>query len=466
MFKSSFILLIIVACILMACAKANDPVGAAATLSLSVESVVEDDNHNAVITWNANNEVGCDGYNVLRALSSNYYTARKINSILIACDQNGTYTYADTDTEISEKYYYWVEGIADGITYTSSFKSLYMMDGDTLMIAQAYPAVGEVLHITTSDDYVVTAEDECGISIFNKDSGALIYHGAEYNNGSYLQETREVSLLDTVLFIYNSNGAQRKFTMLSVADPTNPVFMGNHTGDTPSVSAFHIKENNLNNSEYPVVAFPYFATYLNNNSQTVQLEGHYVFGATGTFINVLGVERHDAGRLTDFYSEGDRYYITAQQAGLLVMDIIYENNQFSTDYVDVASINTPGRALALTYHDNYLYIADRQAGLQVVNISDRDNPQLLPASARSTSGYAQSLDADGNWLIIASGGGGVYLFDITDREDPMLIDRLDISEVGYAYGAYFDELTNDIFVSSRDMGALRLTINVDAPTVR
>jgi hypothetical protein len=58
--------------------------------------------------------------------------------------------------------------------------------------------------------------------------------------------------------------------------------------------------------------------------------------------------------------------------------LLFIPNHLSGQTIEfVSNINTPGEPHGIFVSDNYAYIADRDSGLQVVNISDLQNPFIV-----------------------------------------------------------------------------------------
>jgi len=130
--------------------------------------------------------------------------------------------------------------------------------------------------------------------------------------------------------------------------------------------------------------------------------------------------------------------IAAQQRGLAIYS--------RTNQQMLSELAVPGEATAVKVSGNYAYVASRQGGFWIVDITNPAFPVLK--GGYDTTGYATTVDLKDNLAVVSSGGGGVYVFDISNPDSPILIEAL--TSAGYTNNAVF---YNDmIVVSSRDNG--------------
>jgi hypothetical protein len=113
------------------------------------------------------------------------------------------------------------------------------------------------------------------------------------------------------------------------------------------------------------------------------------------------------------------------------------------------SYNTPGLAMGVAVDGDYAYVADENAGLQVIDISDPGNPSS--AGSYNTSGTALAVTIDGDYAYVADGAYGLQVIDISDPTIPSLAGNYDTP--GSAYGvavsgdyAYVADATSGLLV--------------------
>lgn len=122
---------------------------------------------------------------------------------------------------------------------------------------------------------------------------------------------------------------------------------------------------------------------------------------------------------------GDTAFVAAGEAGLQVVDV--------SDRVHpavVAGLDTDGVAIDVRVVGRFAYLADGAAGLKIVDINDPLHPQLV--GALDTPGVAQDLKVQGGFAYIADGAAGVVIVDVTDPANPIM--RGQLHDIGTARG--------------------------------
>lgn len=295
---------------------------------------------------------------------------------------------------------------------------------DILEIEHIYQTTGYARDAYISDSLICIAEDQAGFSIYDRNNDTLICH----YYGS-IENARLISVVEekSLLFVYDRYGTHagiRNFDISNLSNPTENIPI---TGR--NIEAMKCFANVWGSIDI-------YAT-VDNKYLYGPYDGYYWYSNTFYLPNSL----------FGFDLDSSYTYITGEQRGLYIADV---NNG---DTISVA--DTPGRALAVKVVGDYAYIADREAGLQVIDISDVENPELVYSF--DTSGLAQSVDVEEDYLVVGSGGGGLYLFDVSDKANPEFLDRIDNSEIiGYTYKAFLSNM--EVFAATR-IGVVKLKIN-------
>jgi hypothetical protein len=107
----------------------------------------------------------------------------------------------------------------------------------------------------------------------------------------------------------------------------------------------------------------------------------------------------------------------------------------------VGNYDTSGKAWGVQIVGNYAYVADRESGLQIIDISNPTNPTFK--SNYNTSGWARYIQIVGNYAYVANGYSGLQIIDISNPTNPTFKgnyntsgDANDVQIVGsYAYVA-------------------------------
>jgi hypothetical protein len=89
----------------------------------------------------------------------------------------------------------------------------------------------------------------------------------------------------------------------------------------------------------------------------------------------------------------------------------------------VGSIDTPGTAIQVAVSGTYLYVADDNAGLQVIDVTDPENPEIV--GVVDTPGAAYDVVISGNHAYVADHGAGLQVIDITIPASPQIVGSVD-----------------------------------------
>ena len=293
-----------------------------------------------------------------------------------------------------------------------------------LTLEYLYPSEGYAMDTFVTDEYVYIAEDQAGFSIHDRNADTLItrFYG-DIENARLIQAVEE----DSTLFVYDVYGSPAAIMVYDIRDYNNPQTKPNITGQTGGIEDF--------------------TCYLSASGETQVIWTHENKIRYGTYNDIwMGSFSYNLpNAVKGFDYDSTYYYIAGDERGVYVLD--RETGEF------VANIDTPGKARSVKLHNNFLYIVAREAGLQVIDVSDPQEPILV--YQYDTSGYAQGIDAYGNYLAVASGGGGIYLFDIYNPARPEYKDRIDNQIIGYTYDVVVKGTT--LFVATR-FGVYRIFI--------
>jgi hypothetical protein len=122
-----------------------------------------------------------------------------------------------------------------------------------------------------------------------------------------------------------------------------------------------------------------------------------------------------------FQSEvmGDIAYIANSDAGLTVMDVSDRSNP-----ILVESIPTGlwAKDVIISPDSQYLYVADFYSGVLTFSLSDPLHPVLVNTTSAEPDTGAHSLALYGNTLFLAIYGWEFNTFDITNPANPVLLD--------------------------------------------
>lgn len=116
---------------------------------------------------------------------------------------------------------------------------------------------------------------------------------------------------------------------------------------------------------------------------------------------------------------GSYAFVAERTAGLLVVDITDPAMPTLTGTLSTASGATQDVAVA----GEYAYVADYTTGLLVVNIVNPANPTLT--GTYNTLGYAYGVTLWGHYALVADGTAGLLVIDIANPANPTLVGTCD-----------------------------------------
>ena len=90
-----------------------------------------------------------------------------------------------------------------------------------------------------------------------------------------------------------------------------------------------------------------------------------------------------------------------------------------------AVVDTPGSALDVAISEHYAYVADKNGGLQIIDVSDPAQPQ--PVASVTTPGAANSVAVYGSYALVADGMAGVQIYNISNPLAPQPYAELSVA---------------------------------------
>ena len=173
----------------------------------------------------------------------------------------------------------------------------------------------------------------------------------------------------------------------------------NESGDWDTIQVYKgvYEENGVVNKSVEIVG--------NGSRETV------IQGVGGPDVGLSLVGHYDtAGNAYGVEVSGDYSYIADRENGLVVIDISDPENPYKVGGCDTND------AIQVAVNNGYAYIADGNHGLVVVNISDPENPHY--AGGYDTDGMAWGVAVDGSYAYIADDDKGLVVVDVSDPENP------------------------------------------------
>ncbi|MGQ9706088.1 MAG: LVIVD repeat-containing protein [bacterium] len=143
------------------------------------------------------------------------------------------------------------------------------------------------------------------------------------------------------------------------------------------------------------------------------------------------------GRVEDVFVFGDYAYIAGKEGGLIIVDITSPDNP-----VYKSKFTTDAPLWRVFIKDNYLYGACSSGGLVIIDVSDPDN--ITKVGEDKTGGsWAYGVYINGKYAYwtgaSANAGKGVFcITDVTDPTTPFNVSCLELGDA-WGYGIYVSD---------------------------
>jgi hypothetical protein len=142
---------------------------------------------------------------------------------------------------------------------------------------------------------------------------------------------------------------------------------------------------------------------------------------------------------------GDYILVGDTKEGLLVL-----SEASSTDekivLKKISSLKSTGETKGLAVGDNYIYLANGNGGLRVVDFEDPENPNEVGSEEKITNALSVAVLED--YAYVADGQGGLRVVNIIDPAKPALVGGLDTP--GEAHNVAVTKVDNRILVYVAD----------------
>lgn len=294
--------------------------------------------------------------------------------------------------------------LAGNYIYVVNYQSVLVIDITTptnpIKIAEFLLNDAHYVTVANNFAYIVGGNMLRIVNISNPSSPFL--------EGTYIRQSGDVFSINGGSHVvvqgnlaYVAAGMSRGIVIIDVSDPANPVAVGQYPGRTGVATG---------------------AVAVDGNYAYVGLDGVHVVDVTDPANPVqLGVFDPDIpAHPADLIKSGDLVYIALSTFDTWVIDV-----SNPTSPTQVAKIETGlGSASDLAIQDNHLYIADRDAGLHILDISQTNNP--VERTRYEIIGNASELVVRDDYAFVVELGEGVWVVDIADRANPQSLGFFDI----------------------------------------
>ncbi len=292
---------------------------------------------------------------------------------------------------------------------------------------------GDVIYVADGLSGLIVLKESAGYSLSKIGSFKMIDNGRAYSlakNGDYLymaareegiyvfdvsvpsspSQVYTVPMPDKASFLLIHQGvlyvsAGNYFVILDISDPANPQITGQVQGTSPNQNL--IIDNNL----------AYIAAYN---------KGLRIIDISNPSSPVIKNETYTAYSIRGIFKLGDYIYTGGGASGLLVYDV--SNPEQPTWVAKISLPDEDGESLySMVYRENFLFIADGESGVQIVDITTPSIPVL--ADSTDTPGSSLNLLVDDLTVIVADYDKGVQLlsiFETSDTDGDGVIDGADV----------------------------------------
>ena len=103
----------------------------------------------------------------------------------------------------------------------------------------------------------------------------------------------------------------------------------------------------------------------------------------------------------------------------------------------IGSLNTAGDTFDIAVSGSYAYVADGSYA-RIIDISDVSNPTEVGSYAVGDS--AHGVFISGNYLYVADSNAGLLILDVTDKTNPTLVDSIYYNAGVYSWQSDYDKV--------------------------
>jgi hypothetical protein len=151
-----------------------------------------------------------------------------------------------------------------------------------------------------------------------------------------------------------------------------------------------------------------------------------------TVVDLVGgqgvVDQVGVGTTFHVYLHGELAF-TLGTSGVSIVDVSDPLHS-----VRLSTISTPGTPFEIAVHGDYAYVADGEAKLTVIDISDPANPSLVTTWDAPIEGEVRGIDVDWPFVYLGHPWHELLIADVTDPANPIARGRALSGLPGYGLG--------------------------------
>lgn len=259
------------------------------------------------------------------------------------------------------------------------------------------------LQLSKLGDYVIVAEDSYGAEIFDVSDPSAPTVAATWRVPGY---AINLALNDTYAAIAIG---QDGLEIIDISDPTQP-----------SVAEILSLEGEVR------------STFISNDTISIADGTKYRHVRINGSDFTKGITIPSGGRAQDAIRDGDHGYIATDEGFRIV------GSAFIFGWESKGTYRSPGSGTALDKVGDYVYLADGDSGISIVDVSNPGNlTTVLPATSTLpiTGASARDIKVKGTYAYVAGLERGLVVIDVSDVSAPEIKAELSLGVGGgYASG--------------------------------
>jgi hypothetical protein len=296
----------------------------------------------------------------------------------------------------SEEYIYTFE-VADNFMYLiSSFEGMIIVDisdpSNPIQVGD-FPMMDSISGFVVSGDYAYIANYWAVMIVDIEDRMNPVYIGA-INAGDFIQG---LAVSGDCLCTSSSD----TLITFDISDPVNPVLADRY--DTG-----YLIDNIIIADGY-AFASGYYWFYDRSEMAIIDVSDPYNISRTDIY--------QISGNVSEPVVSGDHLFLPNHKNGLLTFDLTNPDEIILSGGYDISY----SRNVAVS--DSFAYVANGSMGLQILDISDPENPNEV--GSYNGGFIAEEIAVDGDYAYIAALSDGLKIIDISDPFNPNEVGSID-----------------------------------------
>ena len=328
------------------------------------------------------------------------------------------------------------------------------------------PTPGAAEDVFAQGRYAYVADGEAGVQIIDVQQPDRPQLVTTYKDS--LTYPHKIQVIGNYAYVADFNAGLQ---ILDISDVHNPHLVGSYKPNGKTFALYvsggyaylNDGEEGFSILDISNVKIPKLVGSAEITGYDIVVSDGYAYVAGGNFA-ILDVRAPRAPRIIakDIQTPGHVFSICLQEGYIYVADI-----EGGLSILDVRDVKNPriigrhgftGHALGVAAKGDYVYIADGYGGLQAVDISTPNHTQWV--SQYNTSGFAYAVDVYEGYAYIADGAGGLRIVDAQESSEAVL--RTSYTMDGSAYDV--DVYDGYAYVAAGEAGLLIIDIrNIDEP---